>query len=175
MRQRPGRQTVLALCRTFSNTSDVKQSAKFLALFAVLMAASLGLIGYLGLGVRGVGDQVRKTSLATEARILLLAMRSELDARHQRHAVYPARLTLNDTNGVTRERYSAGVVNSTGDVVIWWGDPGLKEVARELCPDCVLTPEGYKLIALGNVDDDPDLDVWIQRSDEDKPVHWRAD
>ena len=34
------------------------------------------------------------------------------------------------------------------------------------CPDCGITAEGFKLVAVGNIDDDPDEDVWTM--DQDK-------
>lgn len=153
----------------------MKQHLKFIALFAVLMAGALGVVAYLGRGARSVGDQVMKTSMGTEARILLIAMRTELDVRRARAGRFPARLTLDDTNGVTRQRYSAGVVNPDDEIDLWWGEPELREAARALCPDCRINEDGYKLIALGNLDEDPDLDVWIITNTMDKPERIRAD
>lgn len=153
----------------------MKKHLKFIALFTVLMAAALGFMAYLGQGASVVGDHVLKSSLSTEARILLTAMRTELDLHKSRKGYWPERLTLADTNGVTVQRYAAGVVNPGYEIKLWWGDPMLQGKAMEICPDCRVTKNGYKLIALGNLDDDPDLDVWYITNEMAKPEQMRAD
>lgn len=34
------------------------------------------------------------------------------------------------------------------------------ELAAKYCPDCTAVGESFKIVAIGNVDSDPDLDVW---------------
>lgn len=153
----------------------MKNHLKFIALFSVLMALALGFMAYLGRGASVVGDTVLKSSLSTEARILLIAMKGELEARKARQGYWPERLTLADTNGVTVQKYSAGVINPGYEIKLWWGDPAMQGRAVEICPDCRLRKDGYKLIALGNLDDDPDLDVWFITETMEKPEQMRAD
>ncbi len=39
-------------------------------------------------------------------------------------------------------------------------------LAQQYCPDCTATAEGFKLIAIGNIDNDSTLDIWTV--DQDK-------
>lgn len=135
------------------------------------LGLTLGLLFIMFLGLWWIGETVggltastRKNTLTLEGRRLLYQMQQRLI--NEGEAGECPMITV---------RYGAGYFKGQKNESVWWGIPEYEAAAREICPDCAVTPEKFKIITVGNIDQDPDLDVWIQSSDQIHPVHFRKD
>lgn len=144
---------------------------KTIALAAGLLLIALIGLGYLNNGISTVSEEVKKGSLSVEARQLLFSIKQVLDQNFEKRGHFPDDL---GPVPIRTLRYGAGFLSVEGKT-LWWGVADMQHQISEFCPDCRLGPMDYKMIAIGNIDADPDLDVWVQSSTDKHPVHIRAD
>jgi len=153
----------------------------FLMTFLLVLLV-LVVMGYFASKIENVSNSYEKTALTVEGRTLLAVIKVQMAAHETNYDVISSDIGPQQTE--TR-LYAAGFIEPTAmksewPPMIrpsrhWWGDKNLIQAARAICPDCVVAEDGsYKAIAIGNLDDDADLDVWILRKGA-KAEHIRRD
>ncbi len=61
---------------------------------------------------------------------------------------------------------NSAVKNEMGDRYKW----GVGKAVATFCPDCMITPDSYKIVVFGNLDKDPENDVLVIMNDVDDVV-----
>lgn len=163
----------------------MKKHLQFIMLTTGLLLLVLWAVGSLSLSIKDVSTDVRKQALNVEGRRLLFLMKQHLDQEYERTGRYPTSL---GPETMKTERYGSGFITPLAklsadtsadaqltNAITWWGVKDYQTQAAEICPDCVMTEHSYKLLTVGNLDEDPDLDVWVQSSADKSPVHMKKD
>lgn len=85
-----------------------------------------------------------KRAKSAEARNLATELRTNLEIAKSQSGVYPETVTT-----ATELHYYK------------WG---AGESVKAFCPDCEIRHDSFKIAIYGNIDSDPDLDVWVMES-----------
>ncbi len=61
------------------------------------------------------------------------------------------------------------------DGIYQYGTAESSEIVKKLCPDCHMNLKSFKLAIFANLDEDPDLDVFLISSEDKKVEIYRKD
>ena len=87
-----------------------------------------------------------------EGKTLSAVFRNQMEAFKEKHGRYP------------------GIEELKPDTKPRWYKWGVGMDVAAFCPDCMITPDSYKIVIYGNIDDDSDVDVMIIMNDLDNPL-----
>lgn len=100
-------------------------------------------------------NQVADSALDVEARMLLLQVRTHILV-HQINTESYENVDFSDLPSFEDAQFVVGVIStgSSDEQGYWTGntDETLIAKAKELCPDCIITSEGFKLIAVAQTE-----------------------
>lgn len=150
----------------------MNEKLKALSVGMGLILLIAAVLWYVGRAVHDVSETSAKSALSLEGRRLLYQMQQKLKENFENNGSFVGPI---GNSPMKTERYGAGFLKADGEVAVWWGETAYKQYVQELCPDCRVEKEKYKLIAIGNADEDSALDVWIQTSDSFNPAHLKVD
>lgn len=130
-------------------------------------------LGFLAGQIGEITEGYQKNAMTAEGQMLLAVIKVQVQANETEYGVLSSDIGTQQTEN---PRYAAGFVEATPVLPEWppmirpsrhwWGSPESLQMARQACPDCLVSGESYKAIAIGNIDSDPEMDVWILRKGE---------
>lgn len=88
-----------------------------------------------------------KRAKTAEAKMLAAKLRQILDLHKIRKGSYPGAESI--------------IVK---DLEPNWYKWGIGLSVKDYCPDCMITPDSYKIVIYGNIDNDPVIDIWVLES-----------
>lgn len=124
---------------------------------AALIGIILLSLWWIGEGVSAVSDSAAKQALNLEGRRLLYQMRLRLNVNKEETGTFEGDV---GSSPMKTSFFGAGTKD------FWWGLPEYQKQVAQFCPDCGLEKDRFKIVTIGNIDQDAELDVWIQTQDE---------
>lgn len=113
-------------------------------IFWVIGLIVVGILAYVAVyNFQNYGKRAKTSEVVTLAQNL----KQMLDLHKVRKGTYPGAETL-----IIKENVSH------------WYKWGVGSPVKEYCNDCMITPDSYKIVIYGNIDDDPAMDVWVMES-----------
>lgn len=146
-----------------------KARLKALGVATSLIVLILASLWWVGEGVSAVSDSAAKQALHLEGRRLLYQMQLRLREQAQEGASGNALVFDGSRLGDSPMKtsfFGAGFPENSSEPGGWWGELKYQELASKYCPDCGVKKDSFKLVAIGNIDEDPELEVWIYSSGE---------
>lgn len=141
----------------------IKGRLKGLALATGLLTFILLVLGWIGQSVSVVSESAAKQALNLEGRRLLYQMQLRLKEHFDENGYYSAEV---GDSPMRAAYFGAGFSSKNGEAGVWWGVDEFQDQIAYYCPDCGVSRDHFKLVAIGNIDQDAELDVWTFSSQD---------